>query len=397
MSSLNYICVTSFANLSILETARLRDTGNLSLNIIAVSRQTVIIECDPESARKLMKVAGGIFKIARKCGNSLEDLSQCILLPDQTKFGWTISGYCCTEDEIEDTKNFVSDLLKRSSLGKARFVTPAATKDGVEVKISDLKKTVLTSDSKSPSGIDIVVDGCNGQYSFGYTELVSDVDGFKERDLGRPYQDPTTTMSPRLARTLVNLCGLRRGMTILDPYCGLGTILMEALSIGINVIGMDISSSEASRCRENLQWFTRQFQISPKLSWEVIRGDSTKMQKSDLPQIDAIATEPILVPKLDRNPNGSEATKIMHETAKKYRTAINSFAAVLKKKGVLSIVAPELIDDRGRPHGLDLFEIASGSEFRPLRPRCEMIENPCPVPTTKKKIIQRKVFLMELG
>jgi len=395
MKKQKFICVLSFAQLSLLEIARLKDSGEYAFDIMATSAQTALIECDGETVKHLSRAFGGVYKVARACGNSIEGIEDCLPLPDEPKFNWTISGYCCSAESLESAKEFVSVILKKSSLGKSRFVRPESGLNISELKIADLKKTVLVNDQSRSRGFDIVVDSCNVPPNFGYTEFLSDVDGFLERDLSRPYQDPTLTVGTRVARSLVNLCGLKRQMTILDPFCGVGTILQEALVMGLNAVGVEISSAEASRSRENLEWLRRRFRLSSKLFVRIIRSDSMYLEKSNLPRIDAIATEPILVPKLERNPDGESARKIIGACAEKYSRAFSVFRDVLNSESPVAIIAPDLIDDRGRVHGLDLFQIAEKHGFSPLRPVVSGAENPCRVPTTKRKIIQRKVFLMK--
>jgi len=55
----------------------------------------------------------------------------------------------------------------------------------------------------------------------------------------RPFFSPIS-LHPKLARALVNLSAIKKGETILDPFCGTGGILIEAGLIGARVIGSDI-------------------------------------------------------------------------------------------------------------------------------------------------------------
>ncbi|HYB04170.1 MAG TPA: hypothetical protein VED17_06900, partial [Nitrososphaerales archaeon] len=270
-----YLCILSFATLSWLELSRIRDSGILNFQILASSKNSVLIQCPSETAKQLAKRTGGIFKVGKVCGTSPETLQDCLPLPNTNKFNWTISGYECDADTLELTKDIVAQILKEASLSKARFIRPDLDGDDSELKLSNLLRSVLIEEKgKRVPGVDVIVDYSLGVVHYGYTQFPSDIAGFRDRDFSRPYQDPTATISPRLARTLVNLCGLPQGKTLVDPFCGLGTILQEGLLLGLNVVGIDISSSEVARCRENLDWFRRQFKVSPKASSRVIRGNS---------------------------------------------------------------------------------------------------------------------------
>lgn len=56
----------------------------------------------------------------------------------------------------------------------------------------------------------------------------------------RPFFHPGG-MSPKLARCMVNLSRVKKGETLLDPFCGTGGMLIEAGLIGVHVIGSDIN------------------------------------------------------------------------------------------------------------------------------------------------------------
>lgn len=45
----------------------------------------------------------------------------------------------------------------------------------------------------------------------------------------------------QMVRGLINYCNLKKGSTILDPFCGSGTTLIESKLLGFNSIGIDIN------------------------------------------------------------------------------------------------------------------------------------------------------------
>ena len=56
----------------------------------------------------------------------------------------------------------------------------------------------------------------------------------------------------KLSRCIVNLSGLKEGKTLCDPFCGTGTILLQAESMGIKSIGIDFDSLMCNITRKNL-------------------------------------------------------------------------------------------------------------------------------------------------
>ena len=56
----------------------------------------------------------------------------------------------------------------------------------------------------------------------------------------------------KLSRAMVNLSGLNETETLCDPFCGTGTILLEAESMGIKSIGIDFDEKMCDTAKKNL-------------------------------------------------------------------------------------------------------------------------------------------------
>ena len=63
-----------------------------------------------------------------------------------------------------------------------------------------------------------------------------------------------------LSRISLNV-GNSLDMNLVDPCCGVGTVIIEALSMGIDVHGYDINKSIVSKARRNLEFFGYERQI----------------------------------------------------------------------------------------------------------------------------------------
>ena len=71
----------------------------------------------------------------------------------------------------------------------------------------------------------------------------------------KPYSY-SNSLSLRVSRALVNIAvknDLR--CKLIDPCCGIGTVVIEALSMGINVKGYEINESIAENAQKNLEFF----------------------------------------------------------------------------------------------------------------------------------------------
>ncbi len=76
----------------------------------------------------------------------------------------------------------------------------------------------------------------------------------------KKYDDKPNTFSNsldiRLARTLINIAGENDiSKTIIDPCCGMGTVVLEGLALGYSIKGFDISRDISWKARCNLNHF----------------------------------------------------------------------------------------------------------------------------------------------
>lgn len=80
----------------------------------------------------------------------------------------------------------------------------------------------------------------------GYSDMQPDTKR-PEKKLKYPHE-----LEWRLARCMVNLSSLREGQTLCDPFCGTGTILLEAESMGMRSIGIDFDKKMCVISEKNL-------------------------------------------------------------------------------------------------------------------------------------------------
>ncbi len=135
---------------------------------------------------------------------------------------------------------------------------------------------------------------------------------YKERDK-RPCNDYLKNTSIRLARILINLSGIKKG-TLLDPFCGTGIILQEALLLGYNVYGIDHDIKSVSCSQQNLAWTKKRHILQNRLS--VVQGDAGNIPFRDF---DFVVTEPYLGPYVRGTLNFSEAQNIKKSLENLYR------------------------------------------------------------------------------
>jgi tRNA (guanine10-N2)-dimethyltransferase len=139
----------------------------------------------------------------------------------------------------------------------------------------------------------------------------------------RPYFSPVS-LHPRLARTLVNLSRVKRGQSLLDPFCGTGGIIIEAGLMGIKPTGSDIDKKMVEGCKKNLS--------SLNIKDATLFCSDIREVGSVLKKVDAIATDP---------PYGRSATTNGEKVSSLYNRAFETFANVLKPGRYVSILLPD--------------------------------------------------------
>ena len=154
----------------------------------------------------------------------------------------------------------------------------------------------------------------------------------------RPVFHPAT-MPPKLARCMVNLARPKRTQLLLDPFCGIGGILIEAGLVGCRVVGCDIKLEMVKGCLRNLEFF----RVSPL---GLVRADA---RNPPFGPVNCIATDP---------PYGKSASTLGLTTVDLLKGFFNSAADLLVKDGFLCVASPKTVDvsEFGGEAGLELLE-----------------------------------------
>ena len=99
----------------------------------------------------------------------------------------------------------------------------------------------------------------------------------------KPYRH-SGELNPVMSRALVNLARTREGSVFLDPFCGTGSVAIEAHAVGASrVLCFDVDSREVLGASRNLG--------QRGVPAAVVREDSTRLPLRDC-SVDSIATDP---------------------------------------------------------------------------------------------------------
>ena len=130
-------------------------------------------------------------------------------------------------------------------------------------------------------------------------------------------------LKPKLARLLVNLTGAKK--QLLDPFCGTGSILIEAGVIGITPFGSDIDRKMVWYSQVN----TKQFDVKAELK----QLDATQLE-TEFKNIEAIACDP---------PYGKSSTLAGKKLQELYPKFLSSANKILRKGSRLVMIRPHYL------------------------------------------------------
>jgi len=198
---------------------------------------------------------------------------------------------------------------------------------------------------------------------------------FQKRDIQRPVQRKIFSIPPRVARIMVNLASCLPGKTLLDPFCGVGTILQEAMLAKAQVIGIDKNPWCVEASAKNLEWIKREYGLADA-KYRTAAGDARSLaDKIGEESIDCIATEPALGPPLRGIPTESYARRILNGLEPLYDGFLREAYAALKAGGRAVFVTPYIRTRKGSFQSLDIKEKVSRIGFRTVLPFEEISVN----------------------
>jgi tRNA G10 N-methylase Trm11 len=209
-------------------------------------------------------------------------------------------------------------------------------------KEPELSSVIVAKNKLLKNGAEICFFFTNEEIIFGQTFAVQEFEEFGARDFSRPGRDDVSGMlPPKLARMMINLAQVNSDATILDPFCGSGTILQEALVLGYkNLTGTDNSDRAVRDSLNNLEWLSRKSKVE-SLKAKVMKLDVKDLSlKFKADSIDAIITEPFLGPPVRGNENQAQVEKTIETLESLYLTAFVQFVKVLVKGGKVVMVFP---------------------------------------------------------
>jgi len=208
----------------------------------------------------------------------------------------------------------------------------------VTSKDKELSSVVVGQNKLLSKGAELIFFRHDSDLFIARTLAIQPYKDLSRRDFGRPSRDDRSGMlPPKLAQMMIN-CAAARSFSeaLLDPFCGSGTIITEAMLMGYKqLIGTDLSEKAIKDSRVNTEW-TRELyglDVHPKFHIK----NATRLAQFFKPKtIGNIVSEPYLGPQ--RGLDNIEAAKT--ELQALYTQALDNFYQILSPGGRVVMVWP---------------------------------------------------------
>lgn len=324
MSSFNYIAILGRQpELGLVELESLVGADGVQ----PFGRQTALI------SRMLdMNQLGGTVKLAevlyRGPATSLRELpvvaAELPLGASKTPFALSAYGLRVTPRELMAAGLELKKQLR--ARGSVRLVTPGR---GLEVSAAELRHNRVLED-----GFELIVAAAEGEMVVARTTGVQDIDWYSKRDYERPARSARVGMlPPKLAQVLVNTT---RAEVVVDPFCGTGVVLQEALLLGRAAVGSDLAPEMVAASKQNLEWLAG-VAPAPLPDWVTAEADARTVR---LPRDCAVVSEGYLGPNLSKPLSPAQLSSIKPELLALYQDALRNFARQLPAGGEVSLCVP---------------------------------------------------------
>ena len=255
------------------------------------------------------------------------------LIEHKISFGISIYGMSISAANIEKIGLRAKNKLKKLNRS-SRFISS-------KTQVLNTAQ-IINNKLDGRNGIEIVIVVDNKNIYVTKTIYEQNINSYTARDQARPKRDSYVGMlPPKLAQTIINLASrgnIDINKTILDPFCGTGVVLQEALLMGYSVFGSDISPKMINYSQENILWLKDKF-IKKEYGVATIElGDATNYRWPN--PIDYVASETYLGEPISIMPNPEKLQRLLEGTNQLHINFLLNLNNQIDRKTRLCLAVP---------------------------------------------------------
>lgn len=190
----------------------------------------------------------------------------CCLPEGKVKLGLSVFGLKLSTNRLNATGLTLKKVVKSPPSGEQGRSSRIVPNKSLELNTAQ----VIHNQLLGPTGMELLLIRDGDRVALAQSVQVQDIEAYAARDQARPARDAKVGMlPPKLAQIIINLAtgkveGIRNkrlGIRVLDPFCGTGVLLQEALLMGYNVYGTDIEPRMIDYSQKNLDWLNQNLQL----------------------------------------------------------------------------------------------------------------------------------------
>lgn len=335
----------SFFDFSHAELSAVFESFDISKDSIhKISNTILLVENNRIKQSQLKEIfdrLGGFIRY----GEIIDDLDSFLTPYFESKkvtYGISILGECTLSiKDIQRLANEIKRGFRASKIG-VRFILP---------KQRELNAAQIFNNKILENGFELCIFQNNNENMYGKTLGIQDIYSFVKRDTQRPGVDYEMGVLPqKLARIMCNLTALREGI-IWDPFCGSGTILMEAAVLGFDILGTDIDLMALDSLSKNIQWLSKE-NIIKDTKYNVFQLDINKVERKVLKDlkrtpINAIVCEPFMGPPQKKLLTEFQAKELITDVTKLFNSFFDVINQIAKKGFKIVLILPSYRTKKG--------------------------------------------------
>ena len=154
---------------------------------------------------------------------------------------------------------------------------------------------------------------------------------------------------------LEETAGSRATVTILDPFCGTGTVLQEALLAGYDVVGTDLSQKMVDYTTENLSWLQSTFTTLGRVI-DIHQADATTHRWPNRESLTAVVCETYLGQPFSAPPAPQKLAAVVDNCNHIITSFLANLRSQLAPNTPLCIAVPAWYDASGQATHLPLIK-----------------------------------------